>query len=906
VAVEQWVRLWLRTLLRRDQVEADMEKELAFHIARETELNLSRGLTPDEARRAALVAFGGMEGTREAVRDERGTRLVEEFVHDLRYSIRSLAKSPGFTAVVVATLALGIGANTAVFSIVHGVLLRPLDYPAPDRLMLLTAESPIRGGTGDALSAPEYAEFRRMTRSFSAVGAYSTGGAGYTTGEVNITAGDRPLRVRSIAVDSHLLEALSIRPESGRLFSDEETGRWSGTLPPPVAILSHELWGSAFGGQPLVGRTVEIEGRAHEIVGIMPPGIDVMDNVTQVWLPLWVHPSAARQRDIHRLYVVGRLKDGVTPAAARAEMNAFVEDWATRVGTNDHVPMSRPTRAGDHSLQLRSLQDAVVGNAGRTIWVLQAAVGFVLLIVCANLANLTMARATSRRREFVLRAALGASRGRLLRQSVTESAVVSAAGGILGLALAGGGLRAVLHAYPISIPRVNELTIDGPVLLLALGLSAGTALLFGFVSFAGRDARSMVTALKDGTNGATGARRHLTRRALVIAQVALAVILVVGASLLIQTVYNLTRVDAGFDRSRLVTFSMTLPMASSDPDTRARADQRILDGLRAVPGVLRTAAMSGLPPNRAPDAIATPIENLTTDDDSARAIIDYYQLVIGDYFDTMGIPIVAGRGFEPSDNTSHNMVAIVNETLAKRLWKNRNPIGQRLRPSGSSVGGAADDAWHTVIGVAKDVRQRGVERPPGGELYLSLDQHGVAPPTMNVVIRTTLSPAALSRTIQRVVREVDAGVPVVRLRDMDSVFEESIRRPRVLAQLLGVFGGLALLLAAIGTYGVLSHMVTERRREIGIRVALGATSADVLTQILKQGLQVTTVGVAIGISGALVVNRLIASLLFGVRPTDGATIAVVVATVTTAAAGISWLPAWRASRLDPNVVLRDS
>jgi len=883
-----------------------MEKELAFHIARETELNLSRGLTPDEARRAALVAFGGMEGTREAVRDERGTRLVEEFVHDLRYSIRSLAKSPGFTAVVVATLALGIGANTAVFSIVHGVLLRPLDYPAPDRLMLLTAESPIRGGAGDALSAPEYAEFRRMTRSFSAVGAYSTGGAGYTTGEVNITAGDRPLRVRSIAVDSHLLEALSIRPEFGRLFSDEETGRWSGTLPPSVAILSHELWRSAFGGQPLVGRTVEIEGRTHEIVGIMPPGIDVMDNVTQVWLPLWVHPSAARQRDIHGLYVVGRLKDGVTPSAAEAEMNAFVEDWATRVGTNDHVPMSRPTRAGDHSLQLRSLQDAVVGNAGRTIWVLQAAVGFVLLIVCANLANLTMARATSRRREFVLRAALGASRGRLLRQSVTESAVVSAAGGILGLALAGGGLRAVLHAYPMSIPRVNELTIDGPVLLLALGLSAGTALLFGFVSLARGDARSMVTALKDGTNGATGARRHLTRRALVIAQVALAVILVVGASLLIQTVYNLTRVDAGFDRSRLVTFSMTLPMASSDPDTRARADQRILDGLRAVPGVLRTAAMSGLPPNRAPDAIATPIENLTTDDDSARAIIDYYQLVIGDYFDTMGIPIVAGRGFEPSDNTSHNMVAIVNETLAKRLWKNRNPIGQRLRPSGSSVGGAADDAWHTVIGVAKDVRQRGVERPPGGELYLSLDQHGVAPPTMNVVIRTTLSPAALSRTIQRVVREVDAGVPVVRLRDMDSVFEESIRRPRVLAQLLGVFGGLALLLAAIGTYGVLSHIVTERRREIGIRVALGATSADVLTQILKQGLQVTTVGVAIGISGALVVNRLIASLLFGVRPTDGATIAVVVATVTTAAAGISWLPAWRASRLDPNVVLRDS
>ena len=895
--------------MTRDPFDDDLDREIQDHLELEAEEQQSRGALPDEARFAARRRFGNIGLVKEGVRSTRRWMsldvLRQDLVHDLRYSIRSLAKSPGFTAVVVATLALGIGANTAVFSIVHGVLVRPLDYPAPDRLMLLTAESPIRGGAGDALSAPEYAEFRRMTRSFSAVGAYATGGAGYTTGEVNITAGDRPLRVRSIAVDSHLLEALSIPPESGRLFSDEETGRWSGTLPPPVAILSHELWRSAFGGQPLVGKTVEIEGRAHEIVGIMPPGVDVMDNVTQVWLPLWVHPSAARQRDIHGLYVVGRLKDGVTPAAAQAELNAFVEDWGTRVGTNGHVPASRPTRAADHSLQLRSLQHAVVGNAGRTIWVLQAAVGFVLLIVCANLANLTMARAASRRREFVLRAALGASRGRLLRQSVTESAVLSAAGGILGLALAGGGVRAVLHAYPISIPRVNGLTIDGPVLLLALGLSAGTALLFGFVSLARGDARSMVTALKDGTNGATGARRHLTRRALVIAQVALAVILVVGASLLIQTVYNLTSVDAGFDRSRLVTFSMTLPMASSDPDTRAEADQRILEGLRAVPGVLRTAAMSGLPPNRAPDAIATPIENFTAGDDSARAIIDYYQLVMGDYFGTMGIPIVAGRGFEPRDNTSHNKVAIVNETLAQRLWKDRNPIGQRLRPPGSSFG-AAGDAWHTVIGVAKDVRQRGVERPPGSELYLSLDQERVAPPTMNVVIRTTLPPAALSRRIQQVVREVDAGVPVVRLRDMDSVFEESIRRPRILAQLLGVFGGLALLLAVIGTYGVLSHVVTERRREIGIRVALGATSADVLTQILKQGLQVTTIGVAIGISGALVVNQLIASLLFGVRPADGATIAVVVATVTTAAAGISWLPAWRASRLDPNVVFRDS
>jgi predicted permease len=349
---------------------------------------------------------------------------------------------------------------------------------------------------------------------------------------------------------------------------------------------------------------------------------------------------------------------------------------------------------------------------------------------------------------------------------------------------------------------------------------------------------------------------------------------------------------------------MTLPMANSEADTRAQAYQRILHGLRSVPGVQGAVAMSGLPPDRTPDAIATPVENYTSGDGKHFEIIDYYQFVMGDYFGTMGIPIVAGRGFEPTGNPSQTKVAIVNETLAKRIWKGQNPIGRRVRPPAGSFGADAD-VWHTVIGVAKDVRQRGVERPAGTELYVSLDQHGVSPPSMNVVMRTTLPPSALSGTIERVVREVDPAVPVVRLRDMDSVFAESIRRPRLLAQLLGAFAALALLLAAIGTYGVLSYMVAERRREIGIRVALGAVRSDVLAQIMKQGLQVTALGVAIGLAGALAVNRLIASLLFGVQPTDAVTIAVVIATITAVAVAASWLPAWRASRLDPNIVLKE-
>src|SRR5215813_11608828 len=896
-------RLRLRALFFKPKMEDELQAELQFHLEREIEENIIRGMTPEEARFAALRSFGDVERVKEESRDVRGLPVLETLFHDLRFGARMLFKNPGFTLIAVVTLALGIGANTAMFTIVHGVLLRPLDYPKPDQLMYLTAEAPAIGGARNALSVPEYTEFRQMNQSFAAVGAYSTGGAAYTTGEVNVTAGDQPLRARSISVDAHLLKALGIQPEQGRFFSDEETAHWTGTLPPPIAILSHELWRTAFGGRPLVGQKVEIEGRPHEIVGIMPPGADVMDNHTQVWLPLWLHPNTARQRGAHVLYVIARLKDGVTAGMAQTELSAFLENWGERVGATDHVPTNRPLRSIDHTLQLRALQDAIVGNASRPIWVMQAAVGFVLLIVCANLANLVMARASSRRREFVVRAALGASRGRLLRQAVTEGALMSGAGAVLGLWLASAGVRALIRAYPTSVPRTSELTIDLPVLLVALGLSTGTALLVGRLSLGRRRTSGMMTALKEGARGASGAWRH-ARRGLLITQVAFAVMLVIGAGLLVQTVYNITRIDAGFDRSRLVTFSMTLPMANSEPATRAQAYQRVLDRLHSVPGVLGTAAMSGLPPNRTPDAIATPIENYSSYDGKPFENIDYYQFVMGDYFGTMGIPIIAGRGFERTDNASQGKVVIVNETLAKRIWREQSPIGQRLRPPGGSFG-ASDDVWHTVIGVAKDVRQRGVERPSGTELYVSLDQHGVSPPSMNVVMRTTLPPAALSGTIERVVRELDAAVPVVRLRDMDSVFAESIRRPRLLAQLLGAFAGLALLLAAIGTYGALSYMVTERRREIGIRVALGATRSHVLTQIMKQGLQVTAIGGAIGLAGALAVNRLIASLLFGVQPTDIMTIAFVIATITAVAVVASWLPAWRASRLDPNVVLRD-
>ena len=900
--LREWIhRLWGTLLPRRR--DSDLEQELRLHLELGAEDARRRGLNATDSVRAARLKAGGTSQAMDALRDQRGVPWLDDLTRDARHGVRMLRRTPVFTVVALLTLALGIGANTAIFSIVNGVILRPLNYPKPEQLMHLTTEFPALGLTGNALSVQEYLELRQINHSFAKVGAYRTMGGAYATGEVNLMAGDRPLRVRSMSVDAHLLNTLGVQPAQGRFFNEEETNR-TGGLAPPLAILSSELWQSSFGGRSLIGQTLNVDGRPHEILGIMPPGVDVMDNRTAIWLPLGL-PAAIRQnRSFHILNVIGRLKDGVTAQAAQTELNAFLENWGERTGSSDHVPTNHPRRASDHTLQMQPLQEAIVGEARRAIWILQVAVAFVLLIACANLANLLLARAESRRREFAVRAALGASRTRLLRQTITEGVMLCVAGGMLGLWVARFAVQALIRAYPTSVPRMSEIAIDLPVLLFALGVSMTTGVLFGVAPLAQRRIGDLVTAFKQGGDrGTRGAGRHHIRRTLVVAEVALAVMLVIGAGLLIRTVSNLTSVDAGFDRSRLMTFSMTLA-EPYDPDTRAPAYQRLLDKLWVTPGVQGAAVMSGLPPNRSPEAIPTRIENHTASDGSPIEIIDYYQFVMGDYFDTMGVPIVAGRSFEPADAASPAKVVIVNETLANRIWKGRNPIGQRVRPNLSAAIGFGVDSWHTVIGVAKDVKQGGVDKETGTELYVSFDQIAMAAPTMNVVLRTTLPPAGLSRTLERLVRDVDPGVPIVRLREMDEAFAESIRRPRLLAQLLGAFAGLALLLAAVGTYGVLSYMVTERRREIGVRMALGASRSSVIRLVMKQGLQATVIGVIVGVTSACAANRMIASLLFGVQPTDAATMAAVIATISTVAAVACWLPGWRASRLDPNVALR--
>ena len=812
---------------------------------------------------------------------------MSTLIQDLRHAIRNLLRTPGFALVTILTLALGIGANTAIFSVVNGVILRPLGYPQPERLMFVTSRFPSLGFDQFWISPPEYFEFTEWNRSFSSVGAF-------TTGELNLSASDRPRRVRTGNVDAALLKTLGVPAASGRHFTSEET-RTGG---PDVAMLSHETWQAVFAGRNMVGQTMSLNGRSWEVVGIMPPAFDVMDNKVEVWLPLRLDSTNRRNRGNHGLYLIGRLADGRTMSEAQAEITTLYARW------EEQFPKTHKPSANFHQFQMEPAQAEIVGGASRAIWVLQAAVGFVLLIACANLANLLLARAETRHREFAVRAALGAGRWRLLRQFMTEGIVLSLAGGVLGLAVAVVGLRLLLAAYPESLPRSAEVSLDPMVLGFTLLVSLATGVIFGLAPLLHLSPDSLAVTLKEGGGrGSTGAARHWVRRGLVMAEVALAVMLVVGAGLMLRTVVNLMQVDAGFDRAPLTTFALDLPTAAY---ADGPAVVRFFDGLgarlRQAPGVAGVAVMSGLPPNRRVDANDTDIEGYEKrSEEDPMENVDYYQLASIGYFETMGIPIVEGRAFELAD-IARGPAVVINEALAERFFRGRNAVGGRLTPNLEQYG------WLTVIGVAKDVKQGGVDQKTGTEIYFLAEQvaaAGFPERNMNVVVRSALPAASLRGVVDAAVRESDATLPIIRYRAMDEVFAESVSRPRLLANLLMAFAGLALLLAALGTYGILSYMVSERRREIGIRMALGAAQRSVVQMVMGQGIAIAGAGLVLGLAGALALNRVMASLLFGVQPTDPATFLVVSATIVTVAVIACFLPARRASRVDPMVVLRD-
>ncbi len=825
---------------------------------------------------------------------------MDILLRDCRHAVRNLLRTPGFAIITIVTLALGIGANTAIFSVVNAVILRPLGYPQADRLEYISSQFPAMGFDQFWISPPEFFEFRERTRTFSSVGAFATG-------DSNLTAPDRPRQVRSAAVSADLFQTLGVHPFLGRTFDDSET-RPGGAK---VAVLSYEIWQSAFGADAsLVGKPVDINGARQTIVGIMPPKFDVADNRIEVWLPLVLDPANRQNRGSHYLYLIGRLAAGATLQSARAELDTLLAGWQqASTGIADAAPAQRvhTPNAKTHRLRIDPLQAQVVGGAKTAIWVLQGAVIFVLLIACANLANLLLARAESRHKEFAVRAALGASRVRLLRQFMTEGCVLSLAGAALGLGVAVAGVRALIAAYPESLPRSADVTLDTGVLVFTLLIGLATGAVFGLAPLLHLAPGATALALKEsGQRTTASAGRNRLRRGLVVGEVALAVALVITSGLLLRTVWNLATVDAGFNRSRLVTFSTNLPRVTYGRQEQIRSFyQRLTDRLSNTAGVQSVAAMDGLPPLRQVNANDTSIEGYKAPPEGPFENVDYYQNVNTKYVETMGIPVVEGRSFQPTD-ADGAFVVLINQTMARTFYGSQSPIGRRVRPMGSPSAGIP---WFTIVGVLKDVKQGGVDKKTGTELYFDVDQAwripNALPSSMNIVMRTTLPADALSGAVQQAAASLDPSIPVVKLRSMDDVFAEAIGRPRLLAQLLGIFAALAILLAAIGSYGVLSYMVTERRREIGIRMALGADRASVMRMVLSQGFTLTAIGIAGGLAVALAANRVLGSLLFGVQASDPATMAAVVGLIGVVALLACYLPARVATRVDPMIVLRE-
>jgi putative ABC transport system permease protein len=867
---------------------SDMNEEIQAYVDLLVAEKVKAGMTLDDARRAARLEVGGAEHIRQEVEEARPA-LLENTLQDLRYGLRLLRRSPGFAALAVLTIGLGIGANSAIFSVINGVVRKPLPSPASDRLMYITSQFPTLNFNKFWVSPPEYLDFKEHTRAFSDVAAY-------TTGALNVSEGDTPERVNTAYVSSNMFSVLGVRPIRGQVFTPEQD------LPnaEPVVMISSELWQRMFGGDPAtVGKRVQINGRPRTIVGIMPPGFDLHDSKSHVWAPLGLDPSNRQNRGSHYLYLVGRLAPGATERSAKSELESFLKQWG-QWAANTHVPNDTT-----HRMQLEPLRDEVIGNVKRALWVLQGAVALVLLIACANVANLLLARAEARHKEFAVRTAIGASRGRILRQFMSEGVVLSVLGAMVGLALAYWGLKALLAANPQSIPRAAEITLDPWVLGFTVVVALVTGMVFGLAPLLHMSDRAVTAAIKEGGLRTTAnAGRNRVRRGLVTLEIALAVMLVIGAGLLLRSFRNLTSVDAGFDASNRITFGVVLPQAAY-PDSQRRVNfiVDLTHSLERIPGVQKAGAMQGLPPFRQVNANDTNFEGLDlTKPGSPPANVDYYQTTTVGYFDAMGVKIVEGRAFNETD-VFGAPVLVVNQTLAKRYYPGQSAVGRRIQP-----GYGPNSPWFTVIGVAKDVKQGGLDANVGTEIYALYEQLprtvGFAPGQMNIVINSTQSLQALAPSIRKTVHNMDPALPIIQLRTMEDVIGASVTRQRFLSLLLGIFAFVALTLAAIGTYGILSYMVSERQREIGIRMALGAGNNQVVGLVLGQGMAIALAGIVVGVVGAYGLSRLTASLLYGVSPSDPATYTAVAGVIGIVAVAACVVPIRRATRVDPLEAIR--
>ncbi len=813
------------------------------------------------------------------------------FWQDMRYAIRMLAKNRGFTIAAVICLTLGIGATTGIFSVVNAVLLRPLPYSHPEQLVRVYTEFPTfpNGGLHRFwASAPEFLELRRDSHSFASLDAWVTGGA-------NLAGYNQPARVPAAFISGGILEALGISPFMGRLISpsDDVTGANR------ALEISYDAWQSIYGGDPnIVGKETYFNGRKATVIGVMPRGFEFPPGdptPAQVWTPLQIDPAHPGGRSSHYLFLLGRLKAGVTGPAAQSELASLVQAY-----DENRAPKTHSFRPNFHTLVSFPLQAEVVSSVRPALLMLLGAVVFVLLIACVNVANLLLARAEARRREIAIRSALGAGTARLARQFATEGVLLSLVGAVLGLGLAMGGLRLIQLTNAGGLPRAAEISMDWRVLLFTLGVSVLTGTLFGLAPFLPLLFSHLSDSLKDTAGGATGGSgAQLFRRLLVAGELSLALVLLIGCGLMIRAFWKLQEVHTGINPQNVITMNIALPRATySKPEQIDAFWIRFEERLHQLPGIVSVALASGLAPERPPDMNDTDIEGFVKKENGPIQNVDYYQAVSKDYFATMRIRLLEGRFFDARDAKGSPDVVIINQTMARTFWPGEDPIGRRIRPGMS-------DPWCTIIGIVDDVKNAGLDRPAGTEIYLPYTQPQTSGTAgMYAIIRAERDPRSLSNAVRLELNQIDPSLPLSQIRLMDDVLSAAQSRPRFLTILMGLFSTIALTIATVGIYGVISYSVERRSKEFGLRMALGAQPTDVLGLVMKQGAGLALLGVGAGLIAAFALTRLMTTLLFGVTPTDPLTFGAVSLLLAAVALAACYIPARRATKVDPIQTLR--
>jgi predicted permease len=817
---------------------------------------------------------------------------------DVRYALRMMAKAPGLTAVLAITLALGIGASTTIFSVVNSVVLRPLPYEQPDRLVRVYTE--FYGNLKLKkfwMSPPEFYDLREQCRTCERVGAWSRGTA-------SLSGGDRPVRIEAAYATHDLLPMLGVRPHLGRWFDASEDRPGD----PTVIVLGYDVWKRAFGGdRTIIGRTIHSDAMPVTVIGVMPPGFDFLDR-EEAWLPLNADFAKAN-RGGHYLNVVVRLAPGVSLKAMQDELVALGTAWATKKAPKVHAIVNH-----QHPMIAVPFHEDLVGSLATTLWLLQGAVLFVLLISIVNIANLLLARSETRTREVAVRHALGASRSRLIRQFVTESLLLGLLGGGLGILVAVWAVDGVTALIPRSAPRASEITLDGIAVAFAVGCSIFAALLFGIAPILHARKTDVYGALKDGSPRMTGGKARLrARRALVIAEIALAVVLVVGCTVMVRSFLKLQQVQLGMKPDHVLSFEVELPAKTYPGSTGDQFWDRLQTRLRALPGVTSVGFLDGMPPARPINAndIEFPGRAKEYGPYARPWNVDYWQVIGDDSIATLGARIVKGRDITAADTAEAPPVVLVNEAFVRAFWPGQDPIGKQLMVDGQDP---KVDKVQTVVGVVADMKQAGIDQPAGTEVYIPWRQFtvlGRQPQTifsMFAVIRTSGDPRDLAPSVHRVMNDLDPSLPVSHLRTMDDVMWEAVARPRFLTFLLVAFAAIALLLAAVGIYGVMAHTVAQRTHEIGLRVALGALPSQVRAMVLRQAAVLVAAGVGVGLAAALalqaIAGRSMSTMFYGEELSQPVLLVVVALAVTATALLASWVPARRATKVQPTVALR--